>query len=121
MFRIGTTDTEVAGAYTIRVNDAVTGVSIECVNQPEDLWKPVMTATDNTVTVIFATDVSFSANKSVKLDGTAIDNSKVTASGSSITISDVNIREGQSLVISGIKYASLFPSYVFTFTLKASA
>ncbi len=108
----------VAGTYTIKPVGAVDGATITCVEQPADLWAPVVTVNEDTVTITFAAQVSFNASKkSVKLDGSAISNSKVSAAGNAIAITGVTVSEGQKLVIAGVKYAELFPSYSFTFTV----
>ncbi len=117
-FRVTASDTETAGVYVVKAVGAEEGLAIDCVPLPTDIWSPVATRTENGVTVTFASEVTFNASKkSVKLAGVAVDNARVGTSGRTLTVSDVSAAEGQTLVIAGIKYADLFPSYSFTFTL----
>ncbi len=121
MFRLEASDA-VAGIYTIKADGAADGVSIECVAQPDNLWVPVVTADDENVTITFASEVTFSAGKLAVTSGAnRIDNSKISASGKVVTIADVDAFEGTKFVIAGVKFASLFPSYSFTFTLEIPA
>ncbi len=118
-FKITTSDTAKAGAYVIKAVGAASGCVIDCVAQPDDLWAPTVADGESSVTVVFASDVSFNAaKKSVKIDGVAVNNIKVSVSGKVMTIADTTVTAGQSIVIAGVKYADLFPSYSFTFTLK---
>ena len=119
VFALSVADTAAAGLYTITAVGAEKDVVIDCVVPPKDLWVPVYTFADNTLTVVFASDVSFNeGRKGVSVNGAAVLNGNVTAQGSTIVIKDVAPTPGNTVVISGVKYASLFPSYSFTFTIQ---
>ncbi len=118
-FKITASDTAKAGAYVIKAVGAASGCAIDCVVQPDDLWAPTVIGGESSVTVVFASDVSFNAaKKSVKIDGVAVNNIKVSVSGKILTIADTTAAAGQTIVIAGVKYADLFPSYSFTFTVQ---
>ncbi|MDR1157754.1 MAG: dienelactone hydrolase family protein [Oscillospiraceae bacterium] len=108
----------VAGIYVVKAIGAAKGVEIDCVTQPDNLWKPTVTLVGNRVVVTFVADVTFNASqKAVQIGETTVDGDKISASGSVLTITNVTAAEGQSLVVSGIQYADLFPDYSFTFRL----
>ncbi len=110
----------VAGNYLIKASTSVMALSqaaVECVPAPADLWSPVATSGEGSTVVVFASDVSFNAvKKAVKIGDTAIDVAKVSASGKTVTIAAA-AASGQKIVIGGVKYADLFPSYSFSFTV----
>lgn len=111
-----------AGTYSADVlfNGKVVGsTAINVVNMPDNIWEPVVTVADGQTKVIFAADISFNeAKKSVKIDGVAIRNNLVAISGKELTIA-ADASE-KTVVIAGLKYPELFPSYSFTFTLQAT-
>ena len=118
-FKVAAADVAVAGAYVLKAVGAESGFTVNCMEQPKDLWVPIVTYSENVVTTTFASDVAFSAaRKNVTINDVTIDNSKVSASGQTVTIADVAATTGQTLSISGAVYPVLFPSYSFTFTLK---
>ncbi len=118
-----TTDQAIAGTYTIKALNGeavVAQTQLECVAPPTDLWVPVVTVSEGKTIVTFASDVTFNAaKKAVMIGGAAVANSMVTVAGAIVTI-DQAAENGQKVVISGVKYADLFPSYSFTFTLTYS-
>lgn len=121
-FKITAFDTLVVGTYVIKAVGAANGAMIDCVTQPTDLWKPLATCDDNSVTVVFASNVTFNAaKKGAKIGGEPITANKINASGQVVTLVDVAAVSGQTIEISGVKYADLFPSYSFTFTLQLPA
>ena len=117
-FKVTAADVAVAGDYVIKTAGAEVGIIVNCVEQPKDLWTPVVTCNDNVVTTTFASDVAFNAaRKNVKINDVAVDNNKVNISEQVVTITDVTAVTGQTIVMSGVVYPVLFPSYSFTFTL----
>ena len=83
---------------------------------PTDLWVPVIdTTVANKTVVLFAENVSLTSTAAATINGTAA--AIEGASGSAITISDVTV-ENDIVVIKGVKYPALYPSYSFTFTVK---
>jgi hypothetical protein len=107
-----------AGVYVVKAVGAAKGVEINCVEQPDNLWNPAVTLDGNRLMIKFVADVSFNASpKSAQIGETTVDGDKISVSGSTVTITDVTAAEGQSLVVSGIQYADLFPDYSFTFRL----
>ena len=118
IFKVAASATAEIGSYVIKPIGAEEGVSVECAAQPDNLWSPVAIAAENGVTVTYASDVTFvEASKNVKIGDAAVDAAKVTAAGQVVTITDAADAKGKTLVISGVKYADLFPSYSFTFTM----
>ncbi len=111
----------VAGTYTIRAMNgaaAVAETTVECAAQPTDLWHPVVTVSGGNTIVVFASNVTFNeAKKAVSFGGAAIPGGNVTAAGNAVTIERA-AEKNQQIVISGIRYADLFPSYSFTFTIN---
>ncbi len=114
-----------AGTYAVKASDTsavLAQAKVECVAAPTGLWAPIATVNEGGTVITFASAVSFNeSRKSVKIGAAAIDGDKVTASGSTVTISSAVAEEGQKIVLSGVKYADLFPSYSFTFTVTMSA
>ena len=85
---------------------------------PDDAWKPVAAEIENGIAVVFNTNVSFdAARKRATIDAAAVNNSNINSSANTITITGVTETAGKTLVIAGVKYLELFPSYVFTFTI----
>ncbi len=106
----------VVGTYTIKAGAAETAIA--CVAAPTGLWAPVVTVADGKTFITFAAAVSFNdARKSAKIGGDTVANNKVSANGNVIVI-DAAAAAGQPVELSGIKYAELFPSYSFTFTVR---
>ncbi len=108
------------GTFTVKAIGATAdsaGVSFICVAQPESLWAPSAVYAEGKVTVSFASEVSFNeAKKNVTIGGVSVDKSLVSAGGKDIIISAPAV-SGAQIVISGVKYADLFPSYTFAFTV----
>ena len=122
-FNFAAADVPIAGAYSIEIVNASSAVvaktDITVVNQPADLWTPKLTNGTGEFSIAFGAPVSFSAAaKSVKIGGVAVSDSLISASGNAVTVKSA-VTAGQSVVISGVKYATLFPSYTFTFTITA--
>ncbi len=112
----------VAGTYTIKAvsgGNLVAQISIECV-APVDLWAPTLDTGSDETTVTFVSAVTFNpAKKAVTINGVAVDNSKVSVSGNVITIEQFAPAGESTVVVSGVKYADLFPSYTFSFTVRS--
>ena len=112
----------VSGTYRIKVmseEKEIASTIINCVAQPEDLWTPVLVIGNDDTILTFGSDITFNtAKKDIRIGNAVIDNSKVTAYGKTVTISDATVLRGQQIVIAGVSYADLFPSYCFTFTIN---
>ncbi len=106
----------VAGQFKLRLGGSA--AVVECVAAPENLWAPVATVIDGQIKVTFASNVSFNeAKKGAKVGEDIVDAAKISVSDKVVTI-DRGAAAGQQIQLSGVKYADLFPSYSFTFSLK---
>ncbi len=117
---------------TIKAQDAVEGTftvklesggkvfaqkDVACVKQPENLWNPSAVAEGGMVKITFASEVSFNeAKKGAKLGTATVSADKISASGTTVVI-DSAAASGNAVTVSGVKYADLFPSYSFSFTI----
>ena len=118
IFKVAASATAETGSYVIKQVGAEEEIVIACAAQPNNLWAPAADISGNGVIVTFASDVTFAgAQKSIKIGDVAVDAGKATASGMVVTIADVADAKGKTVVISGVKYPDLFPSYSFTFTV----
>ena len=106
-------DKAVAGTYKVAILGA--SLSIECSPIPEKLWAPSISAIDGLTNLAFDADVTLISKASVKIAAQLVDMNKVSVAGSIVTINQTT-QSGQSVVISGVKFADLFPSYSFTFS-----
>ncbi len=112
-----------AGVYALTITngeDLVASAAVEVVAEPVGLWAPVINSGDTKFSVIFGAPISFNeAKKSVKIGSDpALDSSLYVINGNTLAVS-APVASGQKVVISGIKYADLFPSYSFSFTVTA--
>ncbi len=83
-----------------------------------DLWTPILTEQDGQTLVVFSEQISLAAGKfKATVNGQAREMT-VNADKKSLTISGGLLESADVLVIAGIKYPTLFPSYSFTFTLR---
>ena len=115
-FALTAVDTAVAGVYTVKAVGA-RDLAIACVAQPDTLWTPKVTFVEGVLTVEFGAAISAgNAGYKAVLNGVS---AAVTKTGDNVLTVDapLSLQEGSPLVISGVKYAELFPSYSFTFTL----
>ncbi len=115
-------DVSTVGAFTFVAEVAGTDIkatcSVEVCAAPANLWSPVVTVGPNSTVVTFASDVTFNAaKKAVTVAGAPVAGDSVTADGKVVTIAGTAAQSNDKVVISGVKYADLFPSYSFTFTL----
>ena len=118
------------GAYDIIVSDEadteVIQTSIVVVPQPVNLWTPTAFTFEwegiNTVTIIFAAPVEI--NKAPVVGGVTVPTSAVTIYNNSEYGDYIDIITpvpgGQSVVVSGVRFPELFPSFSFTFSLDAA-
>ncbi len=108
-----------AGDYIIEIlrgSAVIATAPISVVALPAGIWAPAAAVTDGKTVVRFGADISFlAAKKSVTVDSAIIADEKLTVSGKDLII-DADA-SGKKVVISGVKYAALFPSYNFTFTI----
>ncbi len=110
-----------AGVYTLNVlngETVVASATINVVAEPAGLWAPVAAFDAAKITVTFGAPISFNdAKKAAAIGAVPVDNALVSADGDVLTIAKGGAVSGQKLVVSGIKYAELFPSYSFSFTI----
>ncbi len=135
VFEYGYFKTQVEVEGTWIKYDLDTKGFLRAVTEPEDLWAPAVKVDGENTIITFCEenqefaktdvwkrypilDVSFNAaKKKVEMGATIIDNSKVSAEGNVITIGAV-ADPGQAIKISGVKFADLYPSYSFSFTVR---
>ncbi len=108
-----------AGSYSVDILDGdyiVAKAAISVVAEPAGLWKPAVAISAGQTKITFGADISFNAaKKSVTVGGDPVADNLLTAAGKVLTIAaDAT---GKQIVVSGLKYADLFPSYSFTFTI----
>ncbi len=112
------------GSYTIDISDeggvVVAQAAVNVVAEPAGLWTPVIALGTDSFTVTFGAPITFNeAKKAVKIgEGPALDNALVTFNGAVLSVA-AKAAAGQKVLISGVKYAELFPSYSFSFTVTA--
>ena len=115
----------VAGAYTIAIVNG-DGVLADCdimvVKYNRDIWAPIASVNIQpsapfTGSIFFADNIALTASSVTTVFGNAATN--VSASGSKVDFSFTNadFSANNKIVISGVKYPALFPSYSFTFTV----
>lgn len=117
-FRLGAADAA-AGVFEVRASlgdETLSRLEFECVERPVDLWTPVVVSTSGETVVRFGADVTFGAAKGVKINGVPVQSNLVSAEGKLVAIARGSEKD-DVIVISGVKYAKLFPSYSFTFTI----
>ncbi len=111
-----------AGMFEIKAvlgDKTLTTLKIECLVQPAGLWMPVVSLGDGKTVVTFGADVTFNAaKKGIKINGAEVSSELISAEGKLVTI-DRASEKGDTIVIAGVKYDKLFPSYTFTFTVTA--
>ena len=89
---------------------------IPLVGLPDNLWAPSILATGaNETRVLFAAKIAFTATATVTIDGVATTDFEID--GDNMVKIAVETVAGQTIVIKGLKYPTLYPSYSFTFTL----
>ena len=110
------------GAYTIDIiseDKVVARAAINVVAEPVNIWAPVATVAPDKLTVVFGAPITFSAaRKAVKIAGLPVDDAVISIDNSTLSIAQA-APSGQQVVISGIQYTELFPSFSFTFTVTA--
>ncbi len=127
---ITTIAVDASGKYTVALDDAVVGTYkfmlyegyklvgsalISCVDRPVDLWAPVVSEDEGKTVITFADKISFASKYSVTVNGVALAKNLLSITDNVLTINTA-VAEGQTIVVAGIKYPLLFPSYSFTFT-----
>lgn len=83
---------------------------------PANIWEPMVDAEspEGTTIIYFGDRISFTATAAVRIDGIPV--ASFTAEGAALIIEAATVA-GQTIVVKGVKYAELFPSYSFTFTI----
>ena len=117
--------TTIAGNYSLIAQivdtDVAVSASITVEAWSNDIWK--FTATDgeyngkSALKAVFYGDIARTISGTVKV-GNIVSKDVVTI-GNVLFVADINadtLAEGTNVVISGVKYPTLFPSYSFTFT-----
>lgn len=85
------------------------------IKHPQWLWEPWLYRQDGPIQIAFAEPISLAAKAKATINGvpTAI----WVEDGRRFLWLNGNLKPGDVLVVSGVKYPELFPSYSFTFTL----
>lgn len=118
--RMSVTSAPAAGAYKLVVEtsdgSAYGSCDIEVVPYNKDIWTvQVDTSLEGKTRFLFAADIStLKGYKVVVNDVTTL---APVQSGNALVI-DYAAQSNDKFVISGVKYANLFPSYSFTFTVR---
>ena len=122
MFKFAAADVPAAGSFSIVVldGDEVVGTTaISVVPLPGNLWSPTAIAGETT-DIVFSAPIGFSASvKAVTIDGVPVSNDLASIKGNVLTIEKASVA-GQAIVVKGLMFAELFPSYSFTFTVTAA-
>lgn len=109
--------------YTVEAFFAEDGThavdTIEVYTPSPTLWTPEVVKSGKNVSIIFSEKIVLKPDARLTVNGGAV--TGFTVSGDyTVTGSSANLTEGtDTIVISGVKYPVLFPSYSFTFTLSA--
>ncbi len=89
---------------------------------PVTLWNPVLSiAADGDILVTFAEPIAAKDglfDREVTVDGTVTLCALADPVTLKVSMTAADIPEGTKIVVTGVKYPLLFPSYSFTFTLK---
>ena len=104
---------------TATAGESMKDVSIPVVDITNDnIWVAALGAIDGKTAVTFSRLVKLGADPKpvVKINGVARNASEVSVNANIITI-DKEYVAGETVVISGVRFPELFPSYSFTFTL----
>lgn len=80
------------------------------------LWEPILSEQNGSVLVVFPETISLNAKGAASINGARAAIS-VNPDGKSLTLTG-NLVSGDKLVLSGVKYPELFPSYSFTFNFR---
>lgn len=87
------------------------------VRHPEGLWTPLLTEQDGSIMIVFTEPISLTATAKAAING-ATTSVQVEDGQKSLRLNG-SLKTGDVVVVSGVKYPELFPSYSFTFTLRS--
>ncbi len=97
--------------------DMTTVQYIPVKHPPSNIWAPeVICVTDGYINILFGDHISLAKGATVKIDDAYIPPAKFYVEGKRLII-EAEATSGHEIIIKGIKYYELFPSYSFTFTL----
>ena len=128
MFRLALPDAK-AGIFEVKATiggQTIAVLEFECVEQPANLWKLLATANMQpsapfTAKVQFAADIALTKSAAVTVFGRTALSFKANGKDLDIVF-DGPIQEGnRDIVISGVMYPKLFPSYSFTFRVEVAS
>lgn len=109
-----------AGAYDVVVfsGGAVKAAELKVVSPSESIWSPEIVSVSEKVGIKFSEEISASAAKfEVKIGGLPV-SAAIVADNTVLTNKDYSqLKSGDVIIVSGIKYPALFPSYSFTFMI----
>lgn len=113
---INVAESLIAGKYTIVASvDGVEGsANIQVADEPGDLWAVTFGESDGNLLLKFGAKISENG-VSVKIDG--IPKNILTVKDNYIIVSGVSSDVKGEIVIQGVKFTELFPSYKFKFTV----
>ena len=96
--------------------DPSASASIPVKQLPANIWAPEVNASSpaGKTEVLFAEAISLTSTAAVTIDGAAA--AGFAADGTKLTITG-EAEEGDIIVMKGVKYPALYPSYSFTFTI----
>ncbi len=110
----------VAGTYKLiaTCGSVTSEADLVVVPVPANLWAPKITVSGTSTSVEFSANISPKTQYVVKVNGAVV--GAPTQTGNTLTF-DGAVANGDKVVISGVKYADLFQSYTFTFTITYAA
>lgn len=110
-----------AGVYNVVVtaDGAEKIAELKVVAPSESIWSPALIAVSDKLAIKFSEEISANTTKfGVKVSGIEV-SAAIVADNTVLTSRDYSsLKSGDRVVISGIKYPALFPSYSFTFTIN---
>ncbi len=111
------------GAYSVTVlsgDDLIGTAKINVINPSVNVWKPDVVAASNALGVRFFENITINPDKfSLKLNGKLDETIGATDRVIKLKAMVMDLNPGQNtIVVTGVKYSSLFPSYSFTFTIN---
>ena len=85
---------------------------------PASLWNPILRVdNDGNVNVVFSDEVGTKTGYKASVGGAACGCEQIGSNVLKLDVADEDVEVGTAVVISGVKYPVLFPSYSFTFTI----
>ncbi len=114
-----------AGTYTVEVRIyegtalvASGSAPLEIVNPPANIWSPSIISQNGKLGILFGEEITLAPTFSVKLNGSPVTASQDSAYSILTDKELASVLPGSKIIITGIKYPRLYPSYSFSFTIE---